>query len=68
MNPTGQGINAAILEAGCFALTNLAGNYMWFYPRGKMPAYLHTYLELSEDRKGLLRDFLHKLPNYYPRT
>lgn len=41
---------------------------MWFYPRGKMPAYLHTYLELSEDCKGLLRDFLHKLPNYYPKT
>ena len=55
---TGAAINEAVHQAGCFTLVNLAGDYIYFYPRGRLPRYLNTYLQISDARRSRLRDFL----------
>lgn len=49
--PTGQALNRKVLECGCVALVNLAGNRLEFYPRGKVPEYLVAYLWGSRAEK-----------------
>lgn len=52
----GSDIDRLVREAGCFTLTNLNGDRLFFYPRGGIPAFLGAYL--NGDRLAKLRDFL----------
>jgi hypothetical protein len=52
-------IDRKIRESGCFALVNLEGTLVWFFPRGRLPAYLTAWLGADNGRRLiLLRDFL----------
>lgn len=61
--PSGEAINEAILEAGIIALVPLGGDHIYFYPRNTLPPYLWAYLDLSMERRCLLRDYLMGLGN-----
>jgi hypothetical protein len=56
--PTGRSINNRILECGVIPLVDLAADRVWFYPRGRLPAYVVAYLNIHNGRNArLLRDF-----------
>lgn len=46
-----------ILEHGVIALVNLGGSRIYFYPRGRLPPYLHAYIDAGR-RTIVLRDYL----------
>jgi hypothetical protein len=50
-------LNNRILACGVFALVDLEGNCLWFYPKGRLP---RAWDEISGDdaKMTLLRDFL----------
>lgn len=57
-DPTGRSVNARILECGVVTLVDLAGDKLWFYPRGRLPAHIVAYLNIHNGRNArLLRDF-----------
>jgi hypothetical protein len=56
--PTGRLVNEKCLECGIVALVDLAGDKIWFYPRGRLPAHVAAYLNIHNGRNArLLRDF-----------
>lgn len=58
----GAKINALILKAGCFALSNPNGDRVFFYPIGRIPLHLSDYLASNDSRRlKILRDYLLKL-------
>jgi hypothetical protein len=52
----GSDIDRLVREAGCFTLTNLNGDRLFFFPRKGIPSHLAAYL--NGDRLEKLRDFL----------
>jgi hypothetical protein len=55
----GRTVNDKVRECGVIALVDLAGDKLWFFPRGRLPAYLVAYLNIHEGRNArLLRDFV----------
>lgn len=59
METNGRFVNDKVRAAGCVALADLAGDRIWFYPRGSLPAYVADYLDLENGRRARqLRDFL----------
>jgi hypothetical protein len=59
MEPTGRLVNDRLLAQGILALVNLRGDRLMFYPRGCLPQYVRTHLEISDGKRArLLRDFL----------
>jgi hypothetical protein len=58
METTGRAVNRKILECGCVALVDLAGDRLYFYPRNKLPQHLIAYLNIGERRHlRMLRDY-----------
>lgn len=56
--PTGQALNARILNYGVVALVDLGGDRVWFFPP-KLPLRMVAELEDEGGRRlRLLRDFL----------
>jgi hypothetical protein len=46
MEPTGRSVNNIVLECGVVALVDLAGDRIWFYPRGRLPRHVGAYLDI----------------------
>jgi hypothetical protein len=52
-------IDRIVREAGCFALCNLEGTLVKFYPVGRLPRHVAAYLNADEGRRlQLLRNFI----------
>lgn len=58
METTGRTVNDKVRECGVVALVDLAGDRIWFYPRGRLPPYMCAYLDIDNGRPArALRDF-----------
>jgi hypothetical protein len=58
METTGRIVNDKVRACGVVALVDLAGDRIWFYPRGRLPPHLGFYLDSDHGRPArLLRDF-----------
>jgi hypothetical protein len=59
METTGRTVNDKIRQCGVVTLVDLEGNKLWFYPRGRLPHDIVTYLNLQDGHAArLLRDFV----------
>jgi hypothetical protein len=56
---TGRQVNDLVRESGVVALVDLAGDRLWFFPRGRLPKDLAAYLNMQNGHAAfLLRDFI----------